>query len=115
MIKIHDQRHYDALIYAMQKIADSPLSEYVRELYLYGSCSRGDHNWGSDVDLLLSLDEDSSHMRREIRLLKSDVTSDDPRAACVDLKVVFGDAWKENKMTYYQNIKKEGVRLWGSD
>ena len=108
------QRHHDALEYAMKKIADSPLAGYVRELYLYGSCSRGDYKWSSDIDLLLSLDEESSSMRREIRLLKSDVSSDDPRAAEVDLKIVFGDGWKDNEMTYYQKVKKEGVRLWGS-
>lgn len=106
------QRHYDALAYAMKKIANSPLAVYVRELYLYGSCSRGDYEWNSDVDLLLSLDEESSNMRRDIRILRSEVSNDDLHAAEVDLKIVFGDGWKDNEMTFYQKVKKEGVRLW---
>ena len=45
-------------------------------------------------------------------MLKSQVTRDVPGAVEVDLKIVFGDDWKENNMTYYQNIRKEGKKLW---
>ena len=107
------ERHYEALKYAMETIAESPVAGYVKELYLYGSFSRGDYKWNSDVDLLLTLDEQvAKKCRREIHMLKSQVTRDVPGAVEVDLKIVFGDDWKENNMTYYQNIRKEGKKLW---
>lgn len=113
MIDVNYERHLSALKYAMEKIAESPVSGYVKELYLYGSFARGTYSWGSDIDLLLSLDEEcrQSH-RRDVLLLKSSVSQDDINAVETDLKIVFGDEWKNSSMCYYQNVRKEGKKIW---
>ncbi len=106
-------RHHEALINAMNKIAGSPVADYVRELYLYGSFCRGNYKWDSDIDLLLSLDAECKEKHhKDIVLLKGELTMDDVDAVEVDLKVVFDDEWKSNKMLYYQTVQREGKKLW---
>lgn len=107
-----ESRHLRALRYAMNKIASSRLAPYVEELYLYGSYARGDYNWNSDIDLLLTLDENTPDLKREIIKLKSEVTEDTLSAVDVDIKIVFGEAWKNDSMLYFKNIRKEGKKLW---
>ena len=53
------RRHLDALDYAINKIKKSPLLVYINDLILYGSCARGEEKFGSDVDLLLCLNEEA--------------------------------------------------------
>lgn len=107
-----ESRHKKALRYAMEKIGSSALAPYVHELYVYGSYARGTHHWESDVDLLLTLDEDSPDLKKEIIKLTSEICWDEADDVEVDLKVLYGDAWKTNPMPYYQNIQREGKKLW---
>lgn len=107
-----ESRHKRALKYAMEKIIQSPLAPYVNELILYGSYARGTQTWESDVDLLLTLEADAPNLKKEIIKLKAEVTQDGVDDVQVDLKVLYGDAWKDSSMLYYQNIRKEGKKLW---
>lgn len=107
-----ESRHKQALRYAMEKISRSPLAPYVNELYLYGSYARGTQTWESDVDLLLTLDGNAPNLKKEIVKLKADVSQDGIDDVQVDLKVLYGDAWKTSQMLYYQNIRREGKKLW---
>lgn len=105
-------RHQDALQYAINMVQQSPLKPYVKDLILYGSCARKEQKYSSDVDLLLVLDEkflEDQTLRTPMRLLKSQVSTDDPE---VDLKIVVGDDWKSNNMQYFKNIRKEGISVW---
>ena len=54
---IKSERHQAALEYALEQIKNSPLRPYVQATFLYGSCSRGEEKYSSDVDLLLVLNE----------------------------------------------------------
>ena len=107
-----ESRHKQALRYAMEKISRSPLAPYVNELYLYGSYARGTQTWESDVDLLLTLDGNAPNLKKEIIQLKAEVSQDGTDDVQVDLKVLYGDAWKTSQMLYYQNIRREGKKLW---
>ena len=107
-----ESRHKQALRYAMEKISRSPLAPYVNELYLYGSYARGTQTWESDVDLLLTLDGNAPNLKKEIIKLKAEVSQDGIDDVQVDLKVLYGDAWKTSQMLYYQNIRREGKKLW---
>lgn len=49
---IKSERRQAALEYALKQIKNSPLRPYVQATFLYGSCSRGEEKYGSDVDLL---------------------------------------------------------------
>lgn len=114
---INNERHNRALKIAEKRIKNSKVMEYVKELYLYGSLARGDVRWGSDIDLLLVLDNKGKEIRelkKEIIYLKGNLTEDDLDAPEVDLKVVFGDEWKKSSQLYYKNVRKEGIKLWSS-
>lgn len=107
-----NDRHMEALQYAMNVISQSAIAPYVEELYLYGSCAKGTQGWNSDVDLLLVLSTDAAYLKREVIQLKGQVSKDDIYAVDVDLKVAYGQDWKKNTMLYYKNIAREGRKLW---
>lgn len=100
--------------YAVNVIRKSSIAPFVKALYLYGSCARGEQTYGSDVDLFLELqpDFDTKKYKDDVILLKGRVSPTDINMAEVDLKVVVGDDWRRNQMLYYQNILKEGVDIW---
>lgn len=109
------ERHRNAIRYAVASIRESELAANVRDLYLYGSCARNQMRWGSDIDLLLVLDEAVIHVpdyRSKLRLLKSSIAEDFPDSVEADLKIVIGDAWQDNAMMFYKNIRTEGISLW---
>lgn len=111
----NNARHLHALHVAKERIFQSKLADYAKELYLYGSMARGEVNWDSDIDLLLILDfpeHDRKTLKKEILFLKGSLTEDDIDAPEVDLKVVFGDEWKTSNQTYYRNVLEEGEKLW---
>lgn len=108
-------RHQDALRYAINMVQQSVLAPYVKDLILYGSCARKEQKYSSDIDLLLVLDErflEDKTLRTPMRLLKSQVSTDDIDDPEVDLKIVVGDEWKSNHMQYYNNIRREGISVW---
>ena len=108
-------RHQNALQYAVKMVQQSVLCPYVKDLILYGSCARKEQKYSSDIDLFLVLDKkflNDHSLRTPMRLLKSQVTTDDIRDPEVDLKIVIGDEWETNHMQYYKNIRKEGISVW---
>ena len=90
---IGSQRQRNAAEYALKVIQSSCIKPYIKTIYLYGSCARGEEKYSSDVDLFLELSE--SFLSAE-----------------TDLKIVVGDEWKKNKMLYYANVRKEGIQIW---
>ena len=108
-------RHEIALKKAEEKIFQSNLARYAKELYLYGSTARGEEKWDSDIDLLLVLEPDgysSRDIKKDIIYLKGTISGDEPDDPEVDLKVVTGDEWRTSGQTYYNNILREGKMLW---
>lgn len=111
--EIKMSRHEKALEYAVRVIRNSPLADYVKGLYLYGSYARGDYKYSSDIDLFLVLEEAAREYHSEIMELKSDVTdAEDFDGVDVDLKVTFGNAWKESSQFYHRNIRRDGKNIW---
>ncbi len=106
-------RHEKALAYAVEVLRNSPLAQYVKELYLYGSYARGDYKYSSDIDLFLVLEDEAREYHSEIMKLKSEVTdAEDFEGVDVDLKVTFGDTWKESNQFYHKNIRRDGKNIW---
>ena len=112
--KFISDRSRRSLDYAISKIKNSPVSSYVSNLYLYGSCARHEETYKSDVDLFLEINETAplKDIRDELIILKGAVTPTKSNLPEVDLKIVIGDKWKSDNMLYYKNIKREGVSLW---
>jgi predicted nucleotidyltransferase len=111
----NQKRHEVALDTAIKGIQESFISKYVKALYLYGSCARGDYKWDSDIDLLLVLDENerfNKAVKKEIIWLKGSLEDDDLDAPEVDLKVFFGEDWMKSQDCYIMNVIKDGVNVW---
>ena len=96
---IRSKRQRDAAEYALRTIQSSCIRPYIKTIYLYGSCARGEEKYSSDVDLFLELSE-SFRSRPELKKY------------LYLLKIVVGDDWKRNKMLYYTNVRKEGIQIW---
>lgn len=113
--KLYYEKSQKSIQYALSKILQSEISPYLESIYLYGSCVRGDQDYNSDVDLfaVLSKDTDLDSLKDAILFLKGDVIPPETRMPEVDLKIVVGGDWESSKMLYYQNVKKEGVKIWG--
>lgn len=114
---IYDDRSNKSIAYALEKIRESDISIYVKKIYLYGSCARKEQKFNSDVDLFMELSDnfDIEKYRNTIIILKGSVSPLDSALPEVDLKVVIGNSWMNNDMLYYQNIRKEGINLWGME
>ena len=114
---IRSKRQRDAAEYALRTIQSSCIRPYIKTIYLYGSCARGEEKYSSDVDLFLELSESfrsRPELKKYLYLLKSEVSSEELDDAETDLKIVVGDDWKRNKMLYYTNVRKEGIQIWPS-
>ena len=100
---IRSKRQRDAAEYALRTIQSSCIRPYIKTIYLYGSCARGEEKYSSDVDLFLELSESfrsRPELKKYLYLLKSEVSSEELDDAETDLKIVVGDDWKRNKMLY---------------
>ena len=51
---------------ALRAIQSSCIKPYIKTIYLYGSCARGEEKYSSDVDLFLELSE-SFRSRPELK------------------------------------------------
>ena len=112
---IRSKRQRNAAEYALRTIQSSCIRPYIKTIYLYGSCARGEEKYSSDVDLFLELSESfrsRPELKKYLYLLKSEVSSEELDDAETDLKIVVGDDWKRNKMLYYTNVRKEGIQIW---
>ena len=112
---IRSKRQRNAAEYALRTIQSSCIKPYIKTIYLYGSCARGEEKYSSDVDLFLELSESfrsRPELKKYLYLLKSEVSSEELDDAETDLKIVVDDDWKRNKMLYYTNVRKEGIQIW---
>lgn len=110
-----DENHLKAIRQAKAKIRKSPLSDYVKDVYLYGSTAKGKARSNSDIDLLMILDENVKLKTRYndwITYLKGNISSDDYNMPETDLHVAFGDSWKQSNDAYFSNVREEGFSIW---
>ena len=81
----------------------------LKAVYLYGSYARGDYRPGSDVDVMILLNDYKSYWEglNRISYLASDVSLEhDVTVSCLIMKEV---QWKQSDMPVLRNIHKEGV------
>jgi predicted nucleotidyltransferase len=108
-------RHQQALDYAIKKIKDSEFAKYVEDIYLFGSCARQEAQWNSDVDICMILNPGAGTIpdfSRKIHLLKGTISEEALSSAETDLKIVFGNDWKNSRNLFYHNIRRDGVSVW---
>jgi len=115
MLVLTTARQQKALDYALQVILTSALAPFVHAIYLYGSCARGTQSWNSDVDLLLELQagvQEDPTLRKALRLLRTEVSSDELDDAETDLRITIGADWRQSEQQFYKNIQEEGIQIW---
>lgn len=104
-------RHRISMNQAVKKLQEE-FSGYIKEIYLYGSCARGEQKFGSDVDLLVKVEKDTSP--RILRKMRVEVMPEQLDLPDVELKFFIGPEFSES-YRFNENIKKEGRLIWKKD
>lgn len=104
------KRHLKVLNDAIKILSEDPYRQYIEEIYLYGSCARGNEKYNSDVDLFLQCNQQLSGI--VARKMRVEVMPDDIKLPDVELKFTKDDQWKRASDQFSQNIRKEGILVW---
>lgn len=83
----------------------------LKGVYLYGSYARGDYREGSDVDVMILLDDYKNYWneQKKISQLASDVSLEyDLTVSCIFIKEVQWESARNERPLIY-NIHKEGL------
>ncbi len=104
-------RHKISMDQAITKLVEK-FSEYINEIYLYGSCARGEQKFSSDVDLFVRVEEDTPS--RVLRKMRVEAMPDELNLPEVDLKFASGKEFSQS-YRFNENIKKEGKLIWKKD
>ena len=105
-------RHKHAIEKAITQIIGSTVP--VDKIMLYGSCSRGEARYDSDVDVCIIIkralteEEHEEYIRLKGRLMWSDLPE-------IDLHIVNGERLYEDDSTYINAIRKDGIVLWRAE
>lgn len=113
--KLYKERSDKAVDYALSEIKKADIAPYVRQVYLYGSCARNEQSYGSDVDLLLELDEAFESVERKAAMiseLRGRLSQLDDSLPEIEVKLVIGNKWKTDNTIFFTNIRKDGEKLW---
>ncbi len=102
-------RHEKSLQYALDKLKNSDYSDYISCVYLYGSCSREDYKFNSDIDLFVCVHENTP--AAILRKMRSDVINDDYTLPEVELMVSKSGLYSVSRQ-FNENLQKEAVLLW---
>lgn len=102
-------RHARSLEHALQILGQEEYRRYIRAIYLYGSCARGNPKYDSDVDLFLQMEADTP--KKLLRQMRLDVMPEEEGLPAVELKVNTGEGFSSSRQ-FNENIEREGKLLW---
>ena len=96
-------------------LAKNIYGNHLKKVILYGSYARGDYHEGSDVDIMLLVDLDTSEIK-EKRDMLSDRTYDinydnDVMIMPIVQNIDFFNKWVRS-YPFYNNVNNEGVELY---
>lgn len=103
-----EQRAVQAFLQSLQK----HLAGQVLQTILFGSKARGDSSLWSDIDILITVREETWPLRAEISTLAADVSLE--YDVLIGPRVIGQDRWERMKQAgfgLYKNIAAEGVPL----
>ena len=103
------RRHEKSLQYALQQLKSDDYSIYIRSVYLYGSFSRKEHKYDSDVDLFVCVQENTP--TKVIARMRSAVINDDYTLPEVELKISKSGLFSSSRQ-FDENLQKEALLLW---
>lgn len=91
------------------------VSNNVDKIILYGSQARGDNSEGSDIDILVIVDEPNEalyELKKKIWQYTNDISLQQDEVISLILKNM-NDYKKMRNTLFYQNIAKDGIELYG--
>lgn len=91
------------------------VSQNVDRIILYGSQARGDNTDGSDIDILVIVDEPREalyKLKKAIWKYTNDISLQQDEVISLILKNS-QDYYKMRNTLFYQNIAKDGIELYG--
>ena len=108
-ITLPSERHQQSLEYALRILTGERFRTYVKAIYLYGSCARGEQKYNSDVDLLIQVLDTTSP--RLMRQMCAEATPEEAELPAVELKFSSGQEFSSSYQ-FNENIKREGKLIW---
>ena len=84
----------------------------IRQIVVFGSRSRGDSNDGSDLDVLVFVNENDTMALRTIQRLKAKALNDIEDFSYVNVFPVRESEFHSSPNTFQQRVKKEGITIW---
>lgn len=91
----------------------SALGKDLYQIYLYGSCARGDDNLDSDIDIMIIVDaDDEDHYANKIDAITGDICT--KYAVLLSTQITTKNNWlkKQSYLPFYQSILKEGKLIY---
>ena len=113
--ELYNARSDKAIQFALAEIKKADIGSYVQHVYLYGSCARNEQSYGSDVDLLIELDESFRTSKGKLTLiseLRSRLSNHDEGLPDIEIKFVIGEQWKTDNTIFFSNVRRDGKKLW---
>lgn len=112
--ELYNARSNKAIQFALAEIKKSDIASYVQHVYLYGSCARNEQSYGSDVDLLIELDESFRMSKGKLTLiseLRSRLSSHAEDLPDIEIKFVIGEQWKTDNTIFFSNVRKDCKKI----
>jgi len=84
----------------------------INQIVVFGSRSRGDSNDGSDLDVLVLVNERDSIALRSIQSLKAKALNDIEDFSYVNVFPVRESEFYSSPNAFHQRVQKEGITIW---
>ena len=102
---------YEKIILDRLTAAFSAVSD-INQIVVFGSRSRGDSNDGSDLDVLVLVNERDSIALRTIQRLKAKALNDIEDFSYVNVFPVRESEFYSSPNAFHQRVQKEGITIW---
>jgi predicted nucleotidyltransferase len=116
MCTINELKH---ITDSVTKTAKEMFREKLDRVILYGSYARGDHDEGSDIDIMVLVDLTANELipyRWKMALFSSNLSLESEDCVTVSISLKDKETFTKHQDTlpYYQTVLKEGVVLYAA-
>ena len=113
MLTLFSQETIDNIMALYVDGLKTELGDNLKAVVLYGSCARGDHEIGSDIDVFVLVNNNDNDVIETIRRIASRLNWDYDTV----MSNTICSAYKYNRFYYetlFQNIRQEGKAYYGA-
>lgn len=106
---VSNNRHKESLEYALDVLFSDTYKQFIKSIYLYGSCARREQRYNSDVDLFIFTTKDIN--RSVLRSLRYDVIPENGKLPDVQLNYSDTDEFSSDRL-FNSNLNREAKLIW---